>query len=136
MKVSLTLALTPAVLIALAAPLSAQDAQPQGGGDKTLTVDAAKAKSGKSLFTAKACNGCHTIGKGKSAGPDLKGVVERRGIDWLKRWLKETDKMLETDPTAQAMLKEYNNMKMPNMKLSDQEVDALLHYIHQESGKK
>ncbi len=38
--------------------------------------------------------------------------------------------MLETDPQAQAMLKEYNNLPMPNQQLSDTEIRQYLRYFH------
>ena len=44
--------------------------------------------------------------------------------------------MLATDSTAKALLAEFQNIKMPNMKLTDADVDALVHYIQQESDKK
>lgn len=100
-----------------------------------FAVDEALAKQGKSLFTQRACTGCHTIGKGKMAGPDLAFVHERRSLDWLKSWLKDPPAMMETDETAKALLKEYNNMKMPNMKLTDAEAMALIHHMANESKK-
>ncbi len=68
-------------------------------------------------------------------GPDLAGVLERRERAWLVRWLKEPDVMLRTDSTAKAMLAEFNNLPMPNLSLTDAEIEALLHYIAQESAK-
>lgn len=115
-----TLAIAPAAVVA------------QGS---SITVDENQAKRGKSLFTSRGCNACHAFGK-KLAGPDLVGATERRSQDWLRRWLKNTDEMLESDSIAQAMLAEYQNVKMPNLKLSDADVDALLHYMQQESDKK
>jgi protein SCO1/2 len=100
-----------------------------------LTVDANLAKSGKTLFTKRGCNACHILGK-RLAGPDLLGVNERRDHDWLRRWLKSPDEMLASDSLAQALLAEYKNVKMPNLKLSEVEVEALLHYLQQESDKK
>jgi hypothetical protein len=44
--------------------------------------------------------------------------------------LKAPEKMLETDPQAQAMLKEYNNLPMPNQQLSDTEIRQYLRYFH------
>jgi hypothetical protein len=43
--------------------------------------------------------------------------------------------MFETDSTAKALLKEYNNTKMPNMKLTDDESFALINHIANESKK-
>lgn len=124
-----TFKLTLAVFAALAIAPAAAAAQ---GG---MTVDAALAKRGKTLFTSRGCNACHAFGK-KLAGPDLVGATERRSQDWLRRWLKNTDEMLASDSLAQAMLAEYQGVKMPNLKLSDADVDALLHYMQQESDKK
>lgn len=98
---------------------------------QSFAVDAGLAKRGESLFRNKGCEACHSIGKGKRAGPDLQGVVERREVDWLRRWLKNTSEMLATDSTAQAMLAEYNGVKMPNLKLTDPDVEALIHYMAQ-----
>ena len=124
-----TFTISLAVLAALAIAPAAAAAQ---GG---MTVDATLAKRGKSLFTSRGCNACHAFGK-KLAGPDLVGATERRSQEWMRRWLKNTDEMLESDSIAQAMLAEYQNVKMPNLRLSDADVDALLHYMQQESDKK
>ena len=58
------------------------------------------------------------------------GVTKRRSDAWLARWLKEPEKMLQTDPDAKAMLKEYNNIPMPNQSLSDAETRQYLKYFH------
>ena len=110
--------------------VSAQQATPQAP-----PVDAAAAKRGESLFQGRGCIGCHSIGKGKRLGPDLAGVTERRDRDWLRRWLTNPTPMFETDSTAKALLAQYNNTKMPNLRLKDDEIEALLQYIQQESTK-
>src|SRR5687767_10574841 len=69
---------------------AAQDAQ----AASAFTVDAGKAKQGKALFASKGCTACHTIGKGRSAGPDLAGVVLRRENAWLHSFLKDPPAML------------------------------------------
>jgi nitrite reductase (NO-forming) len=53
----------------------------------------------------------------QEARPDLAGVTKRRSESWLMRWMKSPEKMLETDADAKAMLKEYNNIPMPNQNL-------------------
>ena len=80
--------------------------------------------------------GCHSIGKGKLSGPDLLGVTDKRDLDWLKRWMKDPPAMMETDELAKELLKEAKGVKMPNMKLTDAQIDALLHYIASESQKR
>lgn len=84
---------------------------------------------GEALFTAKGCNACHTIGGGDLVGPDLAGVTERRTEEWLTNWLTAPDQMLASDPDAQAMLAQYNNVPMPNLGLTPDEVAALIAYM-------
>lgn len=85
---------------------------------------------GKQNFESK-CLACHAIegGKGKKIGPDMAGVTKRRTADWLTRWLKAPEKMLESDADAKAMLKAYNNVPMPNQNLGDAEIRQYLKYF-------
>lgn len=100
-----------------------------------MQVDPAVAKRGESLFRNRGCEACHSIGGGKRAGPDLKGVTDRRDLAWLKRWLTNTNEMLASDSIAKAMLAEYKGVRMPALKLTEQDVEALLHYIAQASAR-
>ena len=84
---------------------------------------------GKLAFESK-CLACHSVGEGRKLGPDIAGVTKRRSDAWLARWLEEPDKMLEDDADARAMLKEYNNIPMPNQSLSDVEIRQYLEYFH------
>ncbi len=98
---------------------------------------------GETLFRSR-CASCHTIGPEEDAGadkrrlgPDLLGVTRKRDAAWLTRWLKEPDKMLaEKDPTVMAMLAEYNNVPMPNLRLSDVDIQNLLSYMEEESHRR
>jgi len=119
-----------AVALLGALPLSL--ALGQGSG---FTVDAALAAQGKKVYANK-CSTCHTIGQGVRAGPDLLGVVERRDQTWLKSWLKDPTPMLQNDSLAMALLAAAKGVKMPNMKLSERDIDAVMHYMAQETAKK
>ena len=85
-------------------------------------------EKGQQVFQEKACVGCHTIGGGKLSGPDLKGVTQRRKEEWIRQWLKSPDTMVFTDPIAKQLLQEYL-VPMPNMGLTDEEIDALISYF-------
>jgi nitrite reductase (NO-forming) len=86
------------------------------------------AVAGKLAFESK-CLACHSVGAGRKLGPDVAGVTKRRDQAWLTRWLKEPEKMLQSDAAAQAMLKDYNNLPMPNQSLSDAEIRQYLKYF-------
>ena len=88
-----------------------------------------QAAAAKTAFESK-CFACHSVGGGKKLGPDMAGVTARRTDAWLRQWLKSPDQMLKTDPQAIAMLKEYNNIPMPNQGLSDAEIAQYLAYFH------
>ncbi|MGB7480209.1 MAG: multicopper oxidase domain-containing protein [Burkholderiaceae bacterium] len=95
----------------------------------TATPDDPAAVAGKLDFESK-CLACHSIGRGKKLGPDLLGVTKLRSDEWLRKWLKTPEKMLETDADAKALLKEYNNIPMPNQNLTDKEIDQYMKYFH------
>ncbi len=100
------------------------------GNDQVL------AKTGADLFATKGCTACHTIGKGKLVGPDLKGVTKTRTTAWLKNWLKNTNQMLQTDKTAKELEKEYG-VPMPQQSLNNEEINALIAYFKaSDQGKK
>jgi nitrite reductase (NO-forming) len=88
-----------------------------------------EAVKGKTDFESK-CLACHSLGQGKKLGPDLAGVTKHRDDAWLTRWLKSPETMLKTDEHAKAMLKEYNNIPMPNQNLTDAEIRQYLKYFH------
>jgi nitrite reductase (NO-forming) len=94
----------------------------------TATPTDPEAVAGKLAFESK-CLACHTIGAGKKLGPDLAGVTKRRSNAWLARWLKEPEKMLQSDADAKALLKEHNNIPMPNQSLSDAEIKQYIDYF-------
>jgi cytochrome c551/c552 len=98
------------------------------------TADANLATRGKTVFVRNGCYACHAFGR-VLAAPDLAGVTERREHAWLRRWLKETNAMLQSDPQARAMLEQWHYIKMPQIKLSDADVDALLAYLAQETQR-
>jgi nitrite reductase (NO-forming) len=94
----------------------------------TRTPSDPEALQGKLDFDSK-CLACHTIGQGPKLGPDLAGATKRRSEAWLTNWLKSPEKMLETDADAKALLKQYNNVPMPNQNLSDEEIRQYLAYL-------
>lgn len=113
-------------LILIAGVVSNASAQPVENYPTNLLLQGDA--GGEAIFDEK-CAGCHTIGKGKLVGPDLQDVTNRRDPAWLKNFLLDTPGMLASDPVAQELLKEYNNVAMPNMGLTAEQVDQLIEFL-------
>lgn len=90
----------------------------------TLKID-----KGQYLFSTR-CAVCHTIGEGVKVGPDLLGVTRRREREWLRRYIAVPDKMLaENDPIAVSLYKKFQEVRMPNEGLHEQDVATVIDYI-------
>jgi len=117
------------------APASSPSAAPSSpalAAAPTGPVDDALAEQGERVFQTKGCVGCHTIGKGRLTGPDLKGVTERRPYGWFVPWVVNPDSMLKVDPVAKQLLAEYMT-PMLNMGVTPDEARALWEYLRRES---
>jgi mono/diheme cytochrome c family protein len=88
---------------------------------------------GGDLYRNKSCDACHSIGGGRRAGPDLKGVTDRRSRAWLNKWLTNTREMLQSDSIAIALKADYHNWNMPEQRLTQSDINALLAYIASKS---
>lgn len=88
------------------------------------------AAMGASLFKAKTCYSCHTIGNGRLAGPDLKGLFDRRSEDWVRRHLSDPIQMTQNDPIGIQLKQEYG-VQMPKLQISPTELEALIAYLKQ-----
>jgi protein SCO1/2 len=76
------------------------------------------------------CSSCHSLGTESGLGPGLYGVTMQRDRAWLKRWIKEPNKMLaEKDPIAIDLYNRYNKVLMPNLRLTDNDAEALIDYL-------
>jgi cytochrome c oxidase subunit II len=90
------------------------------------------AAEGAALFRAKGCSGCHTV-KGYAVGkvgPDLShfasrntfaGAIFDRNNENLRRWLLDPPKEKPMDPG--------DNLGMPNLNLTDDEITKLIAYL-------
>ncbi|MEA1898969.1 MAG: c-type cytochrome, partial [Bacteroidota bacterium] len=76
-----------------------------------------------------ACKVCHTIGKGRLVGPDLKGVTERRSQEWLIPFIQKSQTMVDSgDPDAVQLFEEYK-IPMPDNNLTDEQIINILNFI-------
>ncbi len=88
-----------------------------------------KISLGEDLFRSR-CDSCHNLSAEDGLGPGLQGVTQRRDRAWLTRWLKMPDRMLtEKDPIAIELFNRYNKLSMPNLRLTDSDIEALIEYM-------
>ncbi|MCY1414533.1 hypothetical protein D9M71_299860 [compost metagenome] len=72
----------------------------------------------------------------RSIGPDLLGVTRTRDLAWLVRWLKEPDAMLkDKEPLAMQLFEQYDRVAMPNLLLSNSDIEALIGYMDEETQR-
>jgi protein SCO1/2 len=85
--------------------------------------------AGGYLFRTR-CSACHTVGHGDGLGPDLLGVTRVRDRAWLARFIKTPEVMLaEKDPVAMELLTKFRGVRMPNLRLGDEDVETLIRYL-------
>lgn len=82
------------------------------------------------------CASCHTIGGGRLAGPDLKGVSERREFDWLTSFIQDPAAVIQSgDPYALELLSTANGVVMPTIPGLDRaRAQKLIEMIRSESA--
>jgi len=101
-----------ATLVLLVGPLSA------GAADE----------DGQAIFDQQ-CAGCHTIGGGDLAGPDLQGLADRRDQAWVEAFVRDPAAVIESgDPIAKELLDKYG-VVMPNLGVSDAQLAALVAFL-------
>jgi cytochrome c2 len=86
---------------------------------------------GKELFNS-LCAACHKP-YSNGVGPALHGVTERREMDWLYEWIKNSQALIKSgDQQAVALYEEWNKVAMNAFpQLSNQDIDDILSYVEQ-----
>jgi cytochrome c oxidase subunit 2 len=92
------------------------------------------AERGLKLFIAKGCNGCHAIGGVKEAagiqGPDLTHLKSRgRFAGYIFENTAENLRKWVADPPGMKPMAPERNLGMPDLNLTDQEVDDVVAYL-------
>lgn len=88
----------------------------------------ASAQDGEKVFKAN-CSACHKMGM-KLVGPDLTGVTERRSEEWLRSFVRNSQKMVaDGDADAVAIFEEFNKVPMTAFDLPEGDMTALITYL-------
>ena len=78
----------------------------------------------------KICSACHTIGKGKLVGPDLKGVTGRHKEAWIIKFVQSSQTLVKSgDKEAVKLFEDNNKIPMPDNPLTAEEIKQVLKYI-------
>ena len=102
-------------------------------GVAIFTFLLSNANEGQDIFKG-TCAACHTIGKGRLVGPDLKNISEKRSPDWLIAFIQSSQTIIKSgDADAVAIYKEYSNLLMPDNAISNGQTNAVINYITEAS---
>jgi cytochrome c oxidase subunit 2 len=92
-------------------------------------------KEGEQLFKT-TCIACHQISEAKLVGPGLKNVDKRRSQEWLVKFIKNSQSLVQAgDKQAVEVFNQFNKIPMPNHDYSDAQVLNIIAYIKSESSK-
>ncbi len=102
--------------------------------DESPVFDESVVKNGESLFKGN-CTVCHAIDE-VIIGPALRDIHERRNQEWIYAFIKNSQKVIKSgDEYAVELYNQYNKTLMTSFDFSDEELNAILTYIKDESSK-
>lgn len=94
-----------------------------------ISTDSEQIIAGKVLFENN-CSTCHNFQQ-NGIGPNLSGVSHSVESEWIKRFIKDPAQVIDAnDPRATALFKVYNTYMPPFPNLKEEDLDALLAYLH------
>ncbi|HLT41071.1 MAG TPA: cytochrome c3 family protein [Sphingobacteriaceae bacterium] len=93
------------------------------------SVQAQDIKEGESIFKQN-CTACHAIER-DLIGPALKGSTERFEMDWLIKWVRNSQSLVQAgDPLAVELFEAHNKMMMPPFPtLSDENITNIFAFV-------
>ncbi|HEV8082182.1 MAG TPA: PQQ-dependent sugar dehydrogenase [Chitinophagaceae bacterium] len=97
--------------------------------DNSMYADTVAIAKGEKYFAEK-CSSCHNFSQ-DGIGPELGGVTKDQSMEWIRNFITNPKKAIDSgDTTAQKLFKHYKAL-MPSFDyLSPSEIDALLAFIN------
>jgi glucose/arabinose dehydrogenase len=95
----------------------------------SLPTDSTTIAKGQNSFASK-CNSCHNFNY-DGIGPQLAGITSENSIGWIKSFIRDPKKVIESgDTTAKKLFEKYKTLMPSFAYLPDDEVNAILAFIH------
>ena len=126
------LAIFVAILLSTCSLTWAQDSTAAAGAAPAAAAGGGDAAKGEALFKNN-CAQCHAVTDEKVVGPGLKGATTRNSIEWITKWVHNSQAVIASgDPYAVKIYNEYNKAQMtafPN--LSEDDIKGIFAYVDQ-----
>lgn len=90
-------------------------------------IDKNKVKTGMAIFNAK-CILCHELDT-KKVGPPLRNILKDYTPEFILNMMVNPQEMQKSDPVVKDLLKQFNNIPMPDQKISQQDALSILDYL-------
>lgn len=90
-------------------------------------IDQNMAALGKQVYDSK-CLACHKPTE-PFIGPAPVGILERRAPEWVMNMILNPEEMVQKDPLAMELLKEFNGSPMLDQNLTETEARQVLEYF-------
>ena len=96
---------------------------------KDISTDASQILRGKKLFEQN-CSSCHRF-DGDAIGPNLSGLTRQVASEWIRAFIQNPAEMIaKKDSRALALFEKYRSEMPGYPQLKQEELDALLSYLH------
>ena len=101
----------------------------KSSGIGSIPTDSITIARGQSFFANK-CNSCHNLNY-DGIGPQLAGITSENSVDWIKNFIRDPKKVIESgDTTAKKLFEKYKTLMPSFAYLPDEEINAILAFIH------
>ena len=95
----------------------------------SIATDTMTIAKGESSFTNR-CNSCHNLNY-DGIGPQLAGITSKHSVEWIKSFIRDPKKVIDSgDTAAQKLFKKYKTLMPSFGYLPDEEINAILAFIH------
>jgi cytochrome c2 len=96
---------------------------------ETITTDSITIANGRNSFVNN-CGSCHNF-KHNGIGPQLAGITSENSVVWIKKFIHDPKKVIESgDERAQNLFRRYKTIMPSFGHLPDEEINAIIAFMH------